>query len=172
MKTKLSAIRILPIAAAILFSSLTVHSAPAETPRSAESFDLPLLEFGDGRLEGVLAKKDYTFRLPEHVRYEPGSEMVLSYRASPLLLDVSTFTVSLNERQIASARLGHEPDGAEKQNDGVLTVPIPEGVLLPGWNRLVVRCLLQTTQTLCRDVDNPAAWLEFAPATVLRVAYS
>ena len=45
-------------------------------------------------------------------------------------------------------------------------------MLQPGWNRLVVRCLLQTTQTLCRDVDNPAAWMEFSPATVLRVAYS
>ena len=166
-------IRILPIAAAILFSSLTVHSAPNdEVRRGQTSFDLPLLEFGDGRLEGVLAKKEYTFRLPEHLRYEPGSEMVLSYRASPLLLNVSTFTVSLNERQIASARLGHEPDGVEKQNDGILRVPIPEGVLQPGWNRLVVRCLLQTTQTLCRDVDNPAAWMEFAPASLLRVAYS
>lgn len=166
-------IRILPIAAAVLFSTLPLHSAPPdEARRGATSFDLPLLEFGDGRLEGVLAKKEYTFQLPEHVRYEPGSEMVLSYRASPLLLDISTFTVSLNDRQIASGRLGHEANGVEKQNDGMMTVPIPEGVLQPGWNRLVVRCLLQTTQTLCRDVDNPAAWMEFSPATVLRVAYS
>jgi hypothetical protein len=140
--------------------------------RGATSFDLPLLEFGDGRLEGVLAKKEYTFQLPEHVRYEQGSELVLSYRASPLLLDISTFTVSLNDRQIASGRLGHEANGVEKQNEGMMTVPIPEGVLQAGWNRLVVRCLLQTTQALCRDVDNPAAWMEFSPATVLRVAYS
>jgi len=166
-------IRILPIATAILFSTLSVQSAPNdEAVRGQKSFEIPLLEFGDGRLEGVLAKKEYTFQLPEHVRYEPGSEMVLSYRASPLLLDVSTFTVSLNDRQIASSRLGHEENGEEIQNDGVMTVPIPEGVLQPGWNRLVVRCLLQTTQTLCRDVDNPAAWLEFAPGTALRVAYS
>ena len=173
VKTNHPKIRILPIAAAILLSSIPVHSAPRDEARiAATSFDLPLLEFGDGRLEGVLAKKEYAFRLPEHVRYEPGSEMVLSYRASPLLLDVSTFTVALNERQIASGRLGHGPEDIKKQNEGVLKVAIPEGVLQPGWNRLVVRCLLQTTQTLCRDVDNPAAWMEFDPASVLRVAYS
>lgn len=173
MKINQPKIRVLPIAAAILVSILPAKSAPNEgaLPRPT-SFDLPLLEFGDGRLEGVLAKKEYTFRLPEHIRYEPGSEMILSYRASPLLLDVSTFTVSLNDRQIASARLGRDRDGAEKQNEGVMTVPIPEGVLQPGWNRLVVRCLLQTTQTLCRDVDNPAAWMEFTPATLVRIAYS
>ena len=173
MKINQRKLRILPIATAILFSTLSVQSAPNdEAVRGQKSFEIPLLEFGDGRLEGVLAKKEYTFQLPEHVRYEPGSEMVLNYRASPLLLDVSTFTVSLNDRQIASSRLGHEENGEEIQNDGVMTVPIPEGVLQPGWNRLVVRCLLQTTQTLCRDVDNPAAWLEFAPGTALRVAYS
>ena len=173
MKTNHPKTRLLPIAAAVLLSTLPAQSVPPNEARRAESsFDLPLLEFGDGRLEGVLAKKEYIFRLPEHVRYEPGSEMVLSYRASPLLLDVSTFTVSLNDRQIASGRLGHEARGVEKQNEGTMTVPIPEGVLQPGWNRLVVRCLLQTTQTLCRDVDNPAAWMEFEPATHLRVAYS
>lgn len=172
VKTNLSKFRILSIAAVALLSALPARSAPAgDARRGGTSFDLPLLEFGDGRLEGVLARKEYAFRLPEHVRYEPGSEMVLSYRASPLLLDVSTFTVALNDRQIASGRLGHEP-GAEKQNEASITVPIPEGVLQPGWNRLVVRCLLQTTRTLCRDVDNPAAWMEFGPATVLRVAYS
>ena len=173
MKTNHPKRRLLPIAAAILLSTVPAQSAPLNEGRSGEtSFDLPLLEFGDGRLEGVLAKKEYSFRLPEHVRYEPGSEMLLSYRASPLLLDVSTFTVSLNDRQIASGRLGHEAGDAEKQNQGMMTVPIPEGVLQPGWNRLVVRCLLQTTQILCRDVDNPAAWMEFEPATCLRVAYS
>lgn len=173
MKTNHPVIRTLSIASAILCTCLPLPHATAESRnRAASTFDMPLLEFGDGRLEGVLAKRDYSFRLPEHVRQEPGSELILSYRASPLLLDVSTFTVSLNDRQIASARLGHANDGENKQTAGNLSVPIPEGVLQPGWNRLVVRCLLQTTQNLCRDVDNPAAWLVFDPATSIRVAYS
>ena len=173
MKTNHPVIRTLSIASAILFTTFPLRHAAAEPQnRAAATFDMPLLEFGDGRLEGVLAKREYSFRLPEHIRQEPGSEMILSYRASPLLLDVSTFTVSLNDRQIASARLGRPEGGVEKQTAGTLSVPIPEGVLQPGWNRLVVRCLLQTTQILCRDVDNPAAWLEFDPSTSIRVAYS
>ena len=173
MKTNHPVIRSLSIASAILISTLPLPHAGAESqPREKTTFDLPLLAFGDGRLEGVLAKREYAFRLPEHIRQEPGSEMVLNFRASPLLLDVSTFTLSLNERQIASARLGHPENEKSTQSEETITVPIPEGVLQPGWNRLVVRCLLQTTQTLCRDVDNPAAWLEFDPGSCVRVAYT
>jgi len=170
VKTKLLFFRILPVAAVALATSLRGASAAgiAETSR----FDVPVLQSADARLEGVLASRDSSFRLPEHVRYEPGSELVLDYRSSPLLLDVSTFTVSINGRQIASARLGHENGAAEAQENERLVVPVPEGVLRPGWNRVEVRCLLQTTRALCRDVDNPAAWLEFAPGTLVRVAYS
>jgi hypothetical protein len=165
VKTKILLLRLLPLAAlAFLVPTLAGHAA--------SSFDVPLIQSADGRLEGVLAKRDFAFRLPEHVRLEPGSDLLLDYRSSPLLLDVSTVTVSINGRQIASARLGHEADRAETQERTSLKVPVPEGVLQPGWNRMEVRCLLQTTQVLCRDVDNPAAWLEFSNDTVVRVAYS
>ncbi len=170
MKTKFLFLRILPVAALALAAPLSGRAAvnAATPPR----FEVPVLQSGDARLEGVLAARDCAFRLPEHVRYEPGSELVLDYRSSPLLLDVSTFTVSINGRQIASARLGH-PDGeGEAQESDRMVVPVPEDVLRPGWNRLEVRCLLQTTRALCRDVDNPAAWLEFSPGTMVRVAYT
>ena len=172
MKIKNPEFRILAIATAVAFSMLPVQSAPPDPGQSKATFELPLLQSGDGRLEGVLAEREFSFRLPEHVQLDPGSEMVLGFRSSPLLLDVSSFTVSINERQIGSVRLGHEADGIEKQSENKLVVPIPEGVLQAGWNRLVVRCLLQTTQTLCRDVDNPAAWMEFGPESVVRVAYT
>jgi hypothetical protein len=165
VKTKNLLLRILPLAAlAYLF--------PPVAGQAASSFDVPVLQSADGRLEGVLAKREFAFRLPEHVRYESGSDLLLDYRASPLLLDVSTLTVSINGRQVASTRLGNEVNGAEIQGRTSLKVPVPEGVLQPGWNRMDVRCLLQTTQVLCRDVDNPAAWLELSSDTVLRVAYS
>jgi hypothetical protein len=165
VKTKNLLLRILPITALVLASSLCGGHA-------ASSFDVPILQSSDGRIEGVLAKREFLFRLPEHIRYEPGAELLLDYRSSPLLLDVSTLTVSINGRQMASARLGHSEDRAESQESSSLKVPIPEGVLQPGWNRMEFRCLLQTTRTLCRDVDNPAAWVELSPDSLVRVAYS
>ena len=165
VKTKNLLLRILPLAAlALLVPSVAGHAA--------SSFDVPILQNSDGRLEGVLAKREFAFRLPGHIRLEPGSDLVLDYRSSPLLLDVSTLTVSVNGRQVASARLGHEENAPESQERTSLKVPVPDGVLQPGWNRMEVRCLLQTTQVLCRDVDNPAAWLEFSNDTVVRVAYA
>lgn len=156
----------IPVLAALAFLF------PSVAGLAASSFDVPVIQSTDGRLEGVLAKREFSFRLPEHIRYEPGSELILDYRSSPLLLDVSTLTVSINGRQVASARLGHDLEEPENQEQTSMKVPVPEGVLQPGWNRMEVRCLLQTTRVLCRDVDNPAAWLELSPDTVVRVAYS
>lgn len=171
VKTKTLFFRILP--AAVLALAGPLRGAEAAAKPAAESrFEVPVARSGDARLEGVLAKREFSFRLPEHVRYEPGSELLLDYRCSPLLLEGSTLTVSINGRQVASARLGHAERQPDIQESSRLAVPVPEGVLRPGWNRMEVRCLLQTTRALCRDVDNPAAWLEFSPGTALRVAYS
>ena len=45
-------------------------------------------------------------------------------------------------------------------------------MLQPGWNRVTVSCLLQTTQSPCRDVDNPASWVELETGSLVRVAYA
>lgn len=139
-----------------------VHIDRAEVPLFLSSHD---------RLDGALAKRDYLIRLPEHVRFEPGSELVLSYRSSPLLVpDVSTLSVRLNDRELTSVRLGSQ--NGETQGQNTLTIPIKTDMLLPGWNRISLGCLLQTTEVMCRDVDNPAAWLEVEPGSALRFSYS
>ena len=141
-------------------------------PRAAKLFDVPLFATPRDRLEGVLAKKDYVFCLPEHIRFEAGSEMVLSWQSSPLLLpEGSTMTVRMNERELTSVRLGAKKQaGAQERNS--IVIPLSPEMLLPGWNRMSVSCLMQTTQSPCRDVDNPAAWLEFEAGSMVRVAFS
>lgn len=165
MKTKPSFLMLPAMAAAFA----AVLAGPL---RAAEkSFETPFVPPGGGRLGGALAKKEFAFRLPEHVRYSGGSRLALSWRSSPLLLDSSTLTASLNGRQLGSARLGHAPEAGESQGGGSLAVEIPDGVLQPGWNRIAVECLLQTTQVPCRDVDNPAAWVDLDEESGVAVEY-
>ena len=134
--------------------------------------EVPFFQSTHDRLDGCLAKRDYLIRLPEHVRFEAGSEILLTYRASPLLMpDVSTLSVRLNDRELTSVRLGSQK-GASSQDPSTLRIPVSAGMLLPGWNRISLGCLLQTTEEMCRDVDNPAAWLEVEAGSALKLSYS
>jgi hypothetical protein len=154
--------------AAIVSVSAATGGAVTTTP---DKFFVPLFAGGSARLEGVLASREFAFRLPEHVRYLPGSQCKLVFRASPLLLpDVSTMTVSLNGRQLTSLR---PVSGREKQPEKqTVAIDLDNDILQPGWNKLLVRCLLVTTSTPCRDVDNPASWIELAGGTGFEVAFA
>ena len=159
--------------AALLASIVSVTGATGGTaaPTTPDKFFVPLFAGGTARLEGVLATREFSFRLPEHVRYLPGSQCKLVFRASPLLLpDVSTMTVSLNGRQLTSMR----PVSGRERHPEMQTVAIglDSDVLQPGWNKLLVRCLLVTTSTPCRDVDNPASWVELTGGSGFEVAFS
>jgi hypothetical protein len=138
---------------------------------AADKFFVPLFAGDATRLEGVLAAREFTFRLPEHVRYLPGARFRLVFRASPLLLpDVSTMTVSLNGRPLTSLRPvdgGGRPP--ERQS---VDVDLDHDILQPGWNKVQVRCLLVTTSTPCRDVDNPASWVELDAGSGFEVAFA
>ena len=151
---------------------LSASGAAGATAASTPSkFFVPLFNGESSRLEGVLASREFSFRLPEHVRYLPGSQFKLVFRASPLLLpDVSTMTVSLNGRQLTSMR---PTGGREKQPERqTVAIDLESNALQPGWNKLLLRCLLVTTATPCRDVDNPASWVELAGGTGFDVAFA
>ncbi|MFZ4776194.1 MAG: cellulose biosynthesis cyclic di-GMP-binding regulatory protein BcsB [Terrimicrobiaceae bacterium] len=150
-------------------------SAPGQPSQARRHFVSPLFLADKDLLSGVLAHKDYMIRLPEHLRYEAGSELILHFKSSPLLLaDVSTMTVGFNDRPMVSVRLGgaEQEEASDAAGRTTLTIPIPAGSLNPGWNRVSVKCLLQTTQVPCRDVDNPAAWVEMGEGSLLKVAYA
>lgn len=157
---------------AALFAAVASSvAATGGTITNPDKFFVPLFAGGSARLEGVLASREFAFRLPEHVRYLPGSQCKLVFRASPLLLpDVSTMTVSLNGRQLTSLR---PVSGREKQPEKqTVAIDLDNDILRPGWNKLLVRCLLVTTSTPCRDVDNPASWIELAGETGFEVAFA
>lgn len=157
------------LAAGLGFSALQAY--PAERAAATRSFDVPLFSGAQSRLEGVLSRKEYAFRLPEHVLLEPGSELMLAWHASPLLLpDVSTMSVQLNDRDVTSVRLGTKKETPDAQDRGKISIPLSADMLQPGWNRVTVNCLLQTTQSPCRDVDNPASWVELSSGSGIRVA--
>jgi hypothetical protein len=149
----------------------TLHTSLAERAHTPLFFDVPLFSGTLSRIEGVLSRKEYAFRLPEHVLLEPGSELMLAWHASPLLLpDVSTMSIQLNGREVTSVRLGTKKDIPDSQDRGKISIPISPDMLQPGWNRVIVSCLLQTTQSPCRDVDNPASWVELSSGSGVRVA--
>lgn len=159
------------VMAGLGFSPL--QGASTERTAPARSFEVPLFGENRDRIEGVLSKKEFSFRLPEHIRLEPGSELDLVWRSSPLLLpDVSTLTVRLNDRELSSVRLGIKKDAPDNQEHGKISIPLSVEMLQPGWNRVTVSCLLQTTQSPCRDVDNPASWVELETGSLVRVAYA
>lgn len=158
---------------AALFAALAQASgATGGTATTApDRFFVPLFAGDATRLEGVLASREFAFRLPEHVRYLPGSRFKLVFRASPLLLpDVSSMTVSLNGRQLTSLRPaeGGKAQPAKRET----AIELDTDVLQPGWNKVSVRCLLVTTAMPCRDVDNPASWVELADGTGFEVAFA
>ncbi len=168
---------LVPILTAVCASASPVgdNTSPGQASQARRHFVSPLFFADKDLLTGVLAHKDYMIRLPEHIRYEAGSELILHFKSSPLLLaDVSTMTIGFNDRPLFSVRLGGAQQEEASDSDGrtTLTIPIPAGSINPGWNRISVKCLLQTTQVPCRDVDNPAAWVEMNEGSVIKVAYA
>ena len=140
---------------------------------TALQYTAPLFAGSHERLEGALTQKDFSIRLPEHLRWEAGSELVINLRTSPLLLgDISTLSVSLNDRELTSVRLGDKPNESGEQGNKTIVIPVDATFFLPGWNKVTLSCLMQTTGVPCRDVDNPAAWMELDPGSALKVAYS
>ncbi len=152
-------------------TAVAVEAAPATASAGTKAFNAPLFSGSEKRLAGALAGQDLYIRLPEHIRYVQGSELVLSFVSSPILLpDISTLSVSLNDRPVTSIRLGQtDPTAAPQRKE--IHLPLDASALIPGWNRLSLRCLLQTTYVPCRDVDNPAAWISMDSRSHLRVAY-
>ena len=159
---------------AALFAAISatggVNAATAPTATSGKFF-VPLLAGKSTRMEGVLASREFVFRLPEHVRYLPGSQFKLVFRASPLLLpDVSTMTITLNDQPLTSIR--PVANGEIQPEKRTAAVTLENDVLQPGWNKLSIRCLLVTTATPCRDVDNPASWVELDGGSGFDVAFA
>lgn len=135
---------------------------------AAEVAHVPFFLTAEHKLTGPLPSADFFFQLPGHVEFVGQQEVRVRYRASGLLIpDISTATFELNGKPIKSLRL---PGGGDA---GAVEVAIPVGPvdIRAGWNKLSVRCLLQTTEVECRDVDNPACWFVMEKGSGLVLGY-
>lgn len=154
----------------LFWAALTcVAWSQAANPAASTAF-VPLFKTAEYKFQGPLPSAEFFFELPQHVELLPGSTLTLNFRASSLLLrDVSTATIELNGSPLKSLRL----PGAEDADEGLQTVVVPVGAdkLLNGWNKISVKCLMQTTDVLCRDVDNPACWFVLEKGTGINTAY-
>lgn len=108
--------------------------------------------------------------MPEHIELAPGSQLVLKYRASPLLIpDISTATFEVNGNPATSIRLPGKPE-----SDGGLqtvTIALSDKTLKTGWNKVSVKCLMQTTDVHCRDIDNPACWFVLEQGSGIKLSF-
>jgi hypothetical protein len=156
----------------ILWIGLVEFTTAAQVPAVVETASISLFEKPQEQLTGVFPVVEYFIRLPEHAVTQSGSTLYLNIRPSPLLLpDVSTLTVSINNVKVHSQRL-LEKDVKPQENASVLVkIPLSEGSLQMGWNKVTVEFLLQTTHELCRDVDNPATWVALETGSRLELAY-
>lgn len=160
-------LRLLVLSAIMTCSAWSQSAGPVAPPATAF---VPLFKGAEHKFQGPLPSAEFFFELPGHVELLAGSNLTVRFRASSLLLsDVSTATIELNGSPLRSLRL----PGVEEANEGLQTVVIPLGAddLRTGWNKISVKCLMQTTDVPCRDVDNPACWFVLEKGTGINAAY-
>lgn len=156
----------------VLLVALSGHSLfaqPSSEEAQASAF-VPLFTTSEYRFQGPLPQAEFFFQLPQHVERTEGSRLVIRFRASPLLIpDISTATIMLNGSPLTSIRLpGAAGDSGDLQT---LSFDVTASSLRSGWNRVTVKCLMQTTDVNCRDIDNPACWMVFETGTGLQFSY-
>lgn len=142
----------------------------ADASGPVESVEIPLVRTATQQINGAFASADFFVRLPEHIRFAPGSQIRILYRPSPILIpDICTMTLIVNGMKVDSRRVVTRASASEAVVN--FTAPVREDAFKLGWNKITVACLLQTTTVACRDVDNPATWVALERGSVLKLAY-
>ncbi|HEY2952383.1 MAG TPA: cellulose biosynthesis cyclic di-GMP-binding regulatory protein BcsB [Verrucomicrobiae bacterium] len=118
---------------------------------------------------GTLTGKNFFIRLPEHVRFRAGSEVLLMLQASPdLLPHVCAVQVSVNGEQISSESGVVKP--AEKSTLR-LRLAVPERNLSAGWNRISLQFQLKTEQAVNPPAENTSLWTMQKSDNYLTICY-
>ena len=118
---------------------------------------------------GTQAEKDFFVRLPEHIRFRAGSEVVLTLQASPnLWRNVCAVHVSVNGTRISPENGGIKPADDTPLH---LRLAVPERSLIAGWNRVSLRFQLQTGQAVNPAAENTSAWTMQKSDNYLTISY-
>lgn len=121
----------------------------------------------DETLKGVLAARDYSVRWPDAWQVEPGNLLRLVFSHMPALHPTSSLAVDWNGTRLASVLLSPENAG-----QAVLEIPIPENLILTGYNSLHVEFYMGIQDDFCADEDNPALWGTIHSSSAFSFAYS
>jgi hypothetical protein len=120
-------------------------------------------------LPGVLNEKNFFVRLPEHVRFRAGSEVLLALQASPdLLTRVCAMHVSVN-----GARISGDSGGIKPADDAMLRLrlAVPEKNLGAGWNRITLQFQLKSERADNPAAENTSFWTMQKPDNYLTISY-
>jgi len=136
---------------------------------SVEQVRVDLIASAAEEFSGALNEKNFFVRLPEHVRFRAGSEILLALQASPELLPhVCAVQVSVNGVKISSESGGVRPAGDTPLR---LRLAVPERNLSAGWNRISFQFQLKTEQSVNPAAENTATWTIQKSDNYLTICY-
>jgi len=158
-----------PFAALLVASMLSVAQTPDPARNQSATAFVPFFKTTEHKFSGPLPSAEFFFQIPQHIELVGNQQFTIRFRASQLLIpDISTATIELNGSPVTSIRLPGKDSEAGSQTLGF---SVPAEALVNGWNKVLVKCLMQTTDVHCRDVDNPACWFVLERGTGLTLSY-
>jgi hypothetical protein len=107
----------------------------------------------DETFKGILVGRDFTVRWPDAWDIRPGNVLRLEFSHSPALHPSSSLVVDWNGTRLASTLLT-----SQNADHATLEVPIPETLIVPGYNRLRIELYMGIHDDFCQDEHNPALW--------------
>lgn len=165
----LRAVKTTPLIWRLIIMALVAGSGLAvSSPEVALRMKVPLFSPPGHQLKGPGANSESAFLLPHHVELMPGAELRLRLTGSPLLKSGSIVTIELNDRTVTAFPWENPPPGQAQE----VALPLIEGVLQPGWNRVRARAALVSSLEEPSGSDNPAAWLQFENGTCIEVPWA
>lgn len=169
--TLLSLPVVLFLALTLVVSGFGITPARASQEFQALTTTATLEDLGyakDETLEGIYVTRDYAVRWPDAWDVQPGNKVDLIFSHSLALRSSSSLAVDWNGTRLTSILL-------DKSNadHAVLTVEIPEDLIVTGYNRLHLEFYMGIhDDDICRDVDNPASWSAVHRSTLFTFSYS
>src|SRR6266498_1526384 len=137
----------------------TNDAAPFVRAQSTDWVQVPLIRLNSEEIPGDAAAKDFFVQLPEHVRFQAGCELRLAlYPSLEVLSRLCTIKAWINGKPLSGAIV--EAKTLHSTNDRAIRLkfPLPEGSLVPGWDRIAVRFILKQPATTAEAAKGAGKW--------------
>lgn len=115
---------------------------PRQVGAAPALVELPLFAGTQDRFPAAAAAKDYFVRLPEHVVYRAGSELHLTLHPPSGVADrLCSVTIGVNGQTLVQTNMNGSQAKTADDDSVVLHLPVTEGTLVGGWNRVSLQFL-------------------------------